>query len=317
MFGQPEMKNIIGLPPTSSMNRGWPSWPRSAPVDCDQAICSLPTLSVLMSLSGLWRVSLLSRPGAGQVLGSFARFSISSLAMPGPARPIKAAIIPPARRMAPFLVMCMRFLLIYAFLAPPEEPKRARVHSSGDHAVPGFASALFQRLHPQSHARRLRLEKLRSDSQKLRGLLQIRATQVVRRYNIRSQIQPEIGDEFPRAAAIFPFHDLLKQPLLCAGEMHANLRCVGARKKAVRCRENLNEGQRLSRHPTAERGTAKIGETRNTASGSFPESAGKLVLLVLPLFPERQLMPMASSFSARPAAHHNCVSASSSAVSGE
>ena len=52
MFGQPDEKNIIGLP-SCSTTTGWPSWPRSAPVDCDQTICSLPTLSVLMSLSAL------------------------------------------------------------------------------------------------------------------------------------------------------------------------------------------------------------------------------------------------------------------------
>ena len=51
--GQPETKYIMGLPPTSSITTGWPSWPRSAPDDCDHAICSFETLPVLMSASGL------------------------------------------------------------------------------------------------------------------------------------------------------------------------------------------------------------------------------------------------------------------------
>ena len=66
MFGQPddEVHHRLAADVARSTT-GWPSWPRSAPVDCDQIICSLSTLSVLMSLRSLWRVSLLSRPGAG------------------------------------------------------------------------------------------------------------------------------------------------------------------------------------------------------------------------------------------------------------
>ena len=41
MFGQPLSMYIIGLPPTSSITSGWPSWPRSVPLDCDHIICRL------------------------------------------------------------------------------------------------------------------------------------------------------------------------------------------------------------------------------------------------------------------------------------
>ena len=53
MFGQPLSMNIIGLPATSSMTSGWPSWPRNVPLDCDQAICKFLTLLVLIPCSAL------------------------------------------------------------------------------------------------------------------------------------------------------------------------------------------------------------------------------------------------------------------------
>ena len=39
MFGQPLSMNIIGLP-FSTTTRGWPSWPRSVPLDCDHTMSS-------------------------------------------------------------------------------------------------------------------------------------------------------------------------------------------------------------------------------------------------------------------------------------
>src|ERR1700719_3094004 len=77
IFGQPLSMYIIGVPPRSTTS-GWPSWPRNVPLDCDQIICSLATLVVLMSFRRLWRVNYASPPGAAQRLGSLARSDTSS-----------------------------------------------------------------------------------------------------------------------------------------------------------------------------------------------------------------------------------------------
>ena len=97
MFGQPDEKYIIGLP-SCSTTTGWPSWPRSAPVDCDQTKFSFETFSVLMSLSVEWRVNWLSRPGAGHRFSFLAFFSISAFARTGPLMPIRAAMTLPATK---------------------------------------------------------------------------------------------------------------------------------------------------------------------------------------------------------------------------
>ena len=57
MAGQPLTMNSIGLATDVSDHEGLTLWPRKAPVDCVQIICSLLTFPVLISLSSLWRVS--------------------------------------------------------------------------------------------------------------------------------------------------------------------------------------------------------------------------------------------------------------------
>ena len=80
MFGHALTKYIIGLPLTST-TIGWPSWPRSAPVDCDQAICRCLTVFGLICVSLLLRSSARFWPIDGQRAG-LALACISSLSVP-------------------------------------------------------------------------------------------------------------------------------------------------------------------------------------------------------------------------------------------
>src|SRR6185312_2789595 len=89
MFGQALMKNIIGLPSTV-VTIGWPSWPRSAPVDCDQIICRCFTFFVLIWVSLLLRSRARFCPIDGQSAG-LALFCASSASEPACAKAVPHA----------------------------------------------------------------------------------------------------------------------------------------------------------------------------------------------------------------------------------
>src|SRR2546423_316081 len=108
MFGQPLSMYIMGVLPTVT-TRGWPSWPRRVPLDCDQTICRPLTFAVVMSFSRLCRVRAWSPPGAAHRSGSLARSVTSSLI--AAVHPPTSARIANILHSLPFESNCIRSLL--------------------------------------------------------------------------------------------------------------------------------------------------------------------------------------------------------------
>src|SRR4051812_29343399 len=95
MSGQPPTMHIIGLPPTSLITSGCPSWPRRAPLDCANDNWRSFTLPVLMSFNSLKRVWLRLPAGAPHWLGSLKRANCS-VSEPANAAPQVATSATPA-----------------------------------------------------------------------------------------------------------------------------------------------------------------------------------------------------------------------------
>src|SRR6185312_6079925 len=112
MFGQALTKNIIGLPLTST-TIGWPSWPRSAPVDCDQIICRCLTFFVFICVSLLLRSRAKFCPIDGQRAG-LALFCASSASEPACAK-----AVPHARAAAKKIAAGATVRQLGDFICPP------------------------------------------------------------------------------------------------------------------------------------------------------------------------------------------------------
>src|SRR5579863_3465064 len=133
MFGHALTKYIIGLPPTST-TIGWPSWPRSAPVDCDQIICRCFTVFVLICVSLLLRSSARFCPIDGHRSG-FALFCASSASEPACAKAVPQAKPAAATMIA---VGTSRLRQLGNFICPPCV-RRTGTHSSYLLQILGFS----------------------------------------------------------------------------------------------------------------------------------------------------------------------------------